>query len=370
MLQIAPLELVVPDSVLLYNVNWDGQFPYIFQVDSHPLVHDHNLLSPGRILMYIQDTSVEGLEALEAFEASLEVPLGPNDSVSNLGATRLHADDPSVLKEMIHVQCLIVGNEAFTKLGRPVKANGVWIGGTTWEHCNGLSGVKGSQCYTLGPSHQCSRQLVLPTASAKVADHTLDEHQELHHDIVKITGKVGMVGIQKHAPVKFVQHLELLAEATNMPRIGVLNNCAYPTIQLNLASAIQRGWIPDMGHFGQKNGHIDQKDDPGAETAMLSLIAVPADKGYESGRFNLLSMGLYIKLDLFKLTGFSGLCKHGGTPPLSPPGKPLADSACRIMVVMYPPASMLSQSANHRAGSRSLQNGKIFTLAPEMTSVL
>ncbi|KAF8219293.1 hypothetical protein L208DRAFT_1341799 [Tricholoma matsutake] len=44
----------------------------------------------------------------------------------------------------------------FTKLGCPVKENGVWIGGTTWECCNGLSGVKGSRCYTLGPSHQCS----------------------------------------------------------------------------------------------------------------------------------------------------------------------------------------------------------------------
>ncbi|KAF8220141.1 hypothetical protein L208DRAFT_1160216, partial [Tricholoma matsutake] len=93
-------------------------------------------------------------------------------------------------------------------------------------------------------------------------------------------------------------------------------------------------------------------------------------KGYESGHFNLLSMGLYIKLDPFKLMRFSGLCKHGGTPPLSPPGKPPADSACRIMVVMYPPASMLSQSANHRAGFALLPNGNIFTLAPEMTSVL
>ncbi|KAF8222318.1 hypothetical protein L208DRAFT_1323340 [Tricholoma matsutake] len=125
-----------------------------------------------------------------------------------------------------------------------------------------------------------------------------------------------------------------------------------------------------MGHFGQKNGHIDQKDDPGAETAMLSLIAVPADEGYESGHFNLLSVGLYIKLDLFKLMGFSSLRNHGGTPPLSPPEKPPADLACKIMVVMYPPASMLSQSANHHAGFGSLPNGKIFTLAPEMTSML
>jgi hypothetical protein len=86
MLPIAPPELVVPDGVLLYDVNRDGRFPYIFQVDSHPLAHDRDPLSPGRILVYIQDTSVEGLEALEAFEASLEVPLGPNDSVTDLGA--------------------------------------------------------------------------------------------------------------------------------------------------------------------------------------------------------------------------------------------------------------------------------------------
>jgi hypothetical protein len=55
-----------------------------------------------------------------------------------------------------------------------------------------------------------------------------------------------MAGIRKHAPVKFVDRLELLAEATNMPRIGVPENCAYPTMQLNLASAIQRDGCESM----------------------------------------------------------------------------------------------------------------------------
>jgi hypothetical protein len=86
MLPVAPPELEVPGGVLLYDMNRDGRFPYIFQVESHLLAHDRDLLSPGRILVYIQDTSVEGLKALEAFEASLEVPLGPDESVSNLGA--------------------------------------------------------------------------------------------------------------------------------------------------------------------------------------------------------------------------------------------------------------------------------------------
>jgi hypothetical protein len=55
-----------------------------------------------------------------------------------------------------------------------------------------------------------------------------------------------MTGIQKHAPVKFVERLELLAEATNMPHIGVSENCAFPTMQLNLASAIQRDGCESM----------------------------------------------------------------------------------------------------------------------------
>jgi hypothetical protein len=50
------------------------------------LAHDRDLFPSGRILVYIQDTSVDGLKQLEEFEASLEVPLGPDESVSNLGA--------------------------------------------------------------------------------------------------------------------------------------------------------------------------------------------------------------------------------------------------------------------------------------------
>ena len=87
---------------------------------------------------------------------------------------------------MIRVQKSIVGDKTLAKPGRPVKEGGVWIGGTAWERCEGLNGVKGSRCYTLGPSHQCSRRLVSPTASAKVADHILDDHQVLHRDIVKV----------------------------------------------------------------------------------------------------------------------------------------------------------------------------------------
>ena len=86
MLPEAPLELQVPDGVLLYDPERDRRFPYIFKVGSHLLAHDRELFPEGHILVYIQDTSVDGLKRLEEFEASLEVPLGTDESISNYGA--------------------------------------------------------------------------------------------------------------------------------------------------------------------------------------------------------------------------------------------------------------------------------------------
>jgi hypothetical protein len=85
MLKDAPIEFLVPGGTLLYDGGRDGRFPYIFQVDSHPLVHDRDPLSTGRILVCIQDTSPEAMQKLKEFEDSLEVPLGPNDSMAGQG---------------------------------------------------------------------------------------------------------------------------------------------------------------------------------------------------------------------------------------------------------------------------------------------
>jgi hypothetical protein len=68
----------------------------------------------------------------------------------------------------------------------------------------------------------------------------------LYSDVSQIAGEVGMAGLHTNAPIKFVERLELLAKATNMPRIGVPDNCAYPTMQLNLSSAIQRDGCESM----------------------------------------------------------------------------------------------------------------------------
>ena len=66
---------------------------------------------------------------------------------------------------------------------------------------------------------------------------------------------------------------------------------------------------------------------------------------------------------------FSGLGKHGGTPPIAPDGvMPSQDAAC-LMMVFYCPKSILSPDRNSIPFA-SLPNGTPFTLGPEITAPL
>lgn len=77
----------VPGGTLLFHPNRDGRLPYLYTVQSHPLVDRSKLRvdSPGRILVYIQDTSKEAMTAQAVFEDTLEVPLGPDELMVELG---------------------------------------------------------------------------------------------------------------------------------------------------------------------------------------------------------------------------------------------------------------------------------------------
>ena len=65
-------------------------------------------------------------------------------------------------------------------------------------------------------------------------------------NVPQVNAKVGMKGLRKYAPKKYVKRLELLAETTNLPRIGIHDNCAFPTMQLNIAPAISRDGCESM----------------------------------------------------------------------------------------------------------------------------
>ena len=72
----------VPGGRLLTNVARDADFPYIYEVKSHPLVSNPNLTT---ILVIKVDTSREARRQLFNRERTLFVPLGPDSSMAERG---------------------------------------------------------------------------------------------------------------------------------------------------------------------------------------------------------------------------------------------------------------------------------------------
>ena len=122
-----------------------------------------------------------------------------------------------------------------------------------------------------------------------------------------------------------------------------------------------------MGFFGLTAGHTDDGDDEAGLTRMISNSKLPDN--YEPGRFHIFAIGMYSIVKPKTASIFSGLGKHGGTPPIAPEGiTPLQDAA-RLMIVLYCPKSILSPDGNSIPFA-SLPNGTPFTLGPEITAPL
>ena len=120
-----------------------------------------------------------------------------------------------------------------------------------------------------------------------------------------------------------------------------------------------------MGNFGTLDGLVDCLDCVGCLTTMMAMSRLP--EGYEAGRFHLLALGVYARLDFMKILVFCGLNKHGGTPPIAPPGQLIVDPhAIRMMGVMYPPESMINGSGSVKTILASLGKGYL-ELPPEVT---
>jgi hypothetical protein len=123
-----------------------------------------------------------------------------------------------------------------------------------------------------------------------------------------------------------------------------------------------------MGEFGAQDGHIDRCDSAGGLTTMVANSRLP--EGYEAGRFHLLGLGCYIKLEHSMTMAFCGLNRHGGSPPIAPPGEELLLHAYRLMTVLYPPQSMMSGAGVQVTPLASLPKGELLKLGPEITSYL
>jgi len=120
-----------------------------------------------------------------------------------------------------------------------------------------------------------------------------------------------------------------------------------------------------MGFFGLTAGHTDDGDDEAGLTCMISNSRLPDD--YEPGRFHMFGTGTYVIVKPKIASIFSGLGRHGGTPPIAPDGIALFLAAVRLMMVFYCPKSILSPDGNSIPFA-SLPNGTPLMLGPEITA--
>jgi hypothetical protein len=74
---------IVKDGTLCYHNNRDARFPYLYKVESHPLVHNSDVIK--HIYVYVEDTRSAAMRVKRLFEKDLKVPLGPDKTMASHG---------------------------------------------------------------------------------------------------------------------------------------------------------------------------------------------------------------------------------------------------------------------------------------------
>ena len=111
----------------------------------------------------------------------------------------------------------------------------------------------------------------------------------------------------------------------------------------HIAPHISETGLQGIGNFGAVSGHHDLHDSEGSLTSMISGSRLPSD--YEAGRFHLLALGLYVKLEFSMVTHFCGLNLHGGrTLPIAPKD---AEVVPHAYVYLLPPFLNAAWSRKH-----------------------
>lgn len=87
---------------------------------------------------------------------------------------------------------------------------------------------------------------------------------------------------------------------------------------------------------------------------------------FDPGRFFILYPGVFYEQGNFVSFCFSGLRRHGGTPPVAPPGTSAEELewATRVTLVSYPPTGAVSFGQRRLLGIDSA--GGALYITPEM----
>ncbi|TRM70065.1 hypothetical protein BD626DRAFT_563754 [Schizophyllum amplum] len=194
--------------------------------------------------------------------------------------------------------------------------------------------TRGRTCFAFGNTLQKPRNVAQPTVGGR-PDVVSEEKRALRSDVVFHTTAVGVHALRTREPAMYAA-MDAHAEVINLPRIGVAENCAYTSIQVNVHPAVTYKSVSGMKKSMGKSGdsHLDEHDSHGALSTMIATPDIPDD--YEGGRFHLLELGFYVRLDQPTVFCFSSLFTHGGTPPIAPPGCDTpALWATRCNIILY-----------------------------------
>ncbi|KAJ6542394.1 hypothetical protein B0H10DRAFT_1948013 [Mycena sp. CBHHK59/15] len=356
----------------------------------------------GRTWIYYQDTSPEGLAKTWGQEKRLKTPKGNLSQILSMGYLQL-SDRDSVFsreydgeQEPIDDVCQIwvadgrlwtlemklqldlarkdiLGDRGERTRARPSppigkdrKPTGAPpLGGTAYERSSIAKSVKEpARAYTIGPSLEAPTSLMAPVASSKAKRGAVDPaiwHRKL---LLEATSRFAM-GAMTQGPNTPKRMIRRRSELLNKPSIGISNNWAYSTAQLNLAAAKKASDADislgkDLGFFG--GTHIDRHDAAGYYSNMTCNHDIPDD--YEPGMFFILQLGVFVVLNQYCSINFFGQRQHGGTPPLCPLGRPLYKYAYRFVVISYPPRRQVNGTA--RVILAALPNNEALILPPEI----
>ncbi|KAI0706661.1 hypothetical protein C8Q76DRAFT_801057 [Earliella scabrosa] len=361
-----------PDGELVVLPNRDGGLPKVWRTNSHVLL-EHVRSMVRNVYIVLMDISPGAMQTAYDFADGVVLPDGTRSAVDLAGWLRLGPGDAlfardkygtgkaeddiaqvwiapqeclsaDQLEALKVAQAALIGEPAEISPEKAKWDGSKYTGGIAFERSRyAVSVEENSRTYTLAQSYQVQRNITGPCAAAPVGIRALE-----------------------FGPRHISEALRLQADLVSLPRVGCVNNYAFPTMQLNIASArhadevTQEAFKSDLGQFAGK--HIDARDSPGGVTTMITLHKLEPDE--DPGFFMIAGLGVAIEQGGLGMTCFSGLLHHGGFPPTSAPGKEPSPKSVRFVVVLYP-----SQAAIEGASILTFAKSsptKLFNLTPEM----
>ncbi|KAI0709813.1 hypothetical protein C8Q76DRAFT_798600 [Earliella scabrosa] len=354
--------------------------PRYHVLDSHIKVDPswgHN-----RILVAYRDSDPSAMEEFFKFIATMPFPEGTEAGIAAAGLVRAYAggyiffrdtrgsgleeDDSLQLWVTIQARDKALGPRHLRSSSKPSKTDGVYSGGTAYERSDSAANVVNApRCYTLAQSYQVQKNVVGPTASAKIGmGEAPNAHLLLRQEIVKAAALVAISSLET-APAEISMALRRQAEVINLPHIGYEGNYAFPTMQANFAAtqspdalALSR-MQQDFGSFGGK--HVDEHDSVGGITSMITYSDLADDD--HPGYFIVGDLGVAVLLLSFIIINFCGRHFHGSYPPTAAPGKKPKKWSCHVSFICYPASAMINGSTS--LNFTVLLGNKVLAMPPE-----